>query len=53
MKQGIRIKGIPMKFYVDGASYNKTHRKEGIQRLCFWIPAYRPMRFAEAKGLWE
>lgn len=30
MKQGIKIKGIPMKFYVDGASYNKTHRKGGI-----------------------
>jgi len=30
MKQVIRLKGIPMKFYVDGASYNKTHRKEGI-----------------------
>lgn len=30
MKQVIRLKGIPMKFYVDGASYNKTHRKGGI-----------------------
>ena len=30
MKQVIKLKGVPMKFYVDGASYNKTHRKEGI-----------------------
>jgi hypothetical protein len=30
MKQVIKPKGIPMKFYVDGASYNKTHRKGGI-----------------------
>jgi len=30
MKQVMRLKGIPMKFYVDGASYNKTHRKGGI-----------------------
>ncbi len=30
MKQVIRLRGIPIKFYVDGASYNKTHRKGGI-----------------------
>ncbi|MEW6163283.1 MAG: ISNCY family transposase [Nitrospirota bacterium] len=30
MKQVIKLKGIPMKFYVDGASYNKTYRREGI-----------------------
>ena len=30
MKEGIRLKGIPMKFYVDGASYNRTHRNSGV-----------------------
>ncbi|MDP2755606.1 MAG: ISNCY family transposase [Nitrospirota bacterium] len=30
MKEIVKLKGIPMKFCVDGASYNKTHRNGGI-----------------------
>jgi len=32
MKEIIRGKGIPMAFYVDGASHNKTQRGKGIHR---------------------
>lgn len=32
MKEIFRRKGIPMAFYVDGASYNKTTRGRGIHR---------------------
>lgn len=30
MKQIMSLKGVPISFYVDGASHNKTHRKGGI-----------------------
>jgi hypothetical protein len=32
MKEILRSKGIPMEFYVDGASHNKTQRGKGIHR---------------------
>lgn len=32
MKEILRSKGIPMAFYVDGASHNKTQRGKGIHR---------------------